>query len=256
MHTTKDTLYEFINDLKTKKEFEEEIKKRTQDCDGLFDEDTIALFIVDELGRNKQAITKIADLKANSDSTIEGEITNIYDSKEFTRKNGTSGKVLNLDITDDTGTCRLVLWNKDVEQINSKKIQKGTKLKIINGYTKDGYSGLEIHLGKWGLLETIQNNTTENKNIKSEEINEIEGTLISREPTKAFFKDSGEFGFVTTIKINIGNEEKQITIWDANVKEIQKYKIGDKIQIKDISKKQYNGKTEIHVNGNGTIKKA
>ena len=62
MHKTKDELYESIKDLKTRGEFEEEIKKRFQENDGLLDEDTIALFIIDELGRNKQVISKISDL--------------------------------------------------------------------------------------------------------------------------------------------------------------------------------------------------
>ena len=124
MHKTKDELYESIKDLKTKKEFEEEIKKRFREFDGLFDEDTIALFIVDKLGRNKQVISKISDLKPDSDYTVVGKITNIYDSKSFKRKNGTSGRVLNLDISDDTGTCRLVLWNKDVEQVKNKDIMR------------------------------------------------------------------------------------------------------------------------------------
>ena len=129
-------LYELIKDLKTKKEFEEEIKKRFQECEELFDEDTIALFIIDELGRNKQVIKKITDIQPDSDCTVVGKVTNIYESKNFKRKNGTSGKVINLDISDDTGTCRLVLWNKDVEQVKNKDIKRGTTVKIINGYTK------------------------------------------------------------------------------------------------------------------------
>ena len=140
MHKTKGELYELIKDLKTKREFEEEINDRFKKCDGLFDEDTIALFIVDELGKNKHTVSKIADLKPDSEYTVVGKIINIYDSKTFKRKNGTSGKVINLDISDDTGTCRLVLWNKDVDQVKNKDIKKGTTVKIINGYTKNGYS--------------------------------------------------------------------------------------------------------------------
>jgi len=255
MHKTKDELYELIKDLKTKKEFEEEIKKRFQECEELFDEDTIALFIIDELGRNKQVIKKIADIQPDSDCTVVGKVTNIYESKNFKRKNGTTGKVINLDISDDTGTCRLVLWNKDVEQVKNKDIKKGTTVKIINGYTKNGYSGLEINLGRWGLLEIEPEDTPSMKEVESERPADIKGILTYKEPTRAFFRDNGEFGFVTTIKIKEKESEKQITIWDTKVKEIQKFKIGDQVQIKDITTKQNNGKTELHVNGNSTIKR-
>ena len=251
MQQSKDQLYELIKDLKTKEEFEKEIQERYQQYEQLFNEDTVALFIVDELGKNKQVISKITDLKPDSDHAVLGTVTNIYELRTFTRKNGTSGRVVNLDISDDTGTCRLVLWDKDVDQIKNKDIKKGTKIKIINGYTKNGYSGLEINLGRWGLLETEANDTSE---IKETEPDEIKGTLIEKEATRAFFKDTGEFGFVTKINIKDDKGEKHITIWDEKVKEIQKYKIGDRLVIKDITMKQNNGRTELHANGHCTIK--
>ena len=122
MHKKKDELYESIKNLKTKKEFEDEIKNRFIENKKLLDKDTIALLIVDELERNNQVLSKISEIKPDSEYTVVGKITNIYESKSFKRKNGTSGKVINLDISDDTGSCRLVLWNKDVEQVKNKNI--------------------------------------------------------------------------------------------------------------------------------------
>jgi len=261
MQQSKEELYKLIKDLKTKKEFEKEIQKRYQQYEQLFNEDTIALFIVDELGKNKQVLSKISNLTADSDHAIAGTVTNIYEIKTFTKKNGTSGKVANLDISDDTGTCRLVLWDKDVGQIKHNNIKKGSKIKIINGYTKNGYSGLEINLGRWGLLELESNETSDVKDVVSDDHSKanktnsetISGILTEKEPTRAFFKDTGEFGFVTKITIKENNTEKHLTVWDDKVKEIQKIKIGDQIHLKNITLKQNNGKTEMHVNGYCTI---
>ena len=61
MHKTKNDLYKSIKDIITKQEFENKIKKNHEEFDGLLDEETIALFIVDELGRNKKVISKIID---------------------------------------------------------------------------------------------------------------------------------------------------------------------------------------------------
>jgi len=47
--------------------------------------------------------------------------------------------------------------------------------------------------------------------------------------------------------------EKHITIWDEKVKEIQKYKIGDQILLKNVTLKQNNGRTELHANGHCAI---
>jgi len=256
MHKTKTELIELIADLKTRENFEKEIKKRYKTYDGLIDQDTIALLIVDELGRNKQSITKIVDLTPDGDYTVVGRVQSISDLKTFKRKNGTPGKVINLEITDDTGACRLVLWNGDIYQIKNKEIKPGTMIKIINGYTKLGYTGgLEINLGRWGLLETQPTDIFSQKESSKYNTDEITGVLVQKESTKAFFKDDGEFGFVTTITIKEHDTKKEITLWDRCVKDIQAYKIGETITLKNITKKCGNGKTEFHVNENNSIKK-
>jgi replication factor A1 len=256
MHKTKTELYEQISDLKTKKDFEKEIKTRYKTYGELLDNDTIALLIVDELGRNKQSNTKIADLKADSEYTVVGTVQTISDSKTFKRKNGNPGKVANLEIADSSGLCRLVLWNGDIDHIKNKEIQPGTTVKIINGYTKTGYTGgMEINLGRWGLLEVEPVDTASLKEPSQTTTDEITGVLLEKQATKAFFKENGEFGFVTTIRVKEHNKETEITVWDRCVKDIQGCKIGEKITLKNFTSKQANGKKEYHINGNGTIHK-
>ena len=75
------------------------------------------------------------------------------------------------------------------------------------------------------------------------------------QPTRPFFKDNGEFGFVTNIKIKAEDGEKQITLWDEKVKEIQRFKQGNMLEIKNIDVREKNGNKEFHVNSRGNIKK-
>jgi ssDNA-binding replication factor A large subunit len=255
MHKTRPELIELIADIKTKKEIEKEIETRYKTYGELVDKDTVAFLLVDELGRNKQSITKIANLTANGDFTIIGRVMGITDSKSFKRKNGTAGKVANLDIVDESGTCRLVLWNGDTELIKNKEIQQGTVLKIINGYTKPGYrGGIEINLGRWGLLEVEPSDIPSEKELHNKQ-EEIAGVLVHKESTKTFFKDNGDIGFTTTITIKEQNIRKQIILQDDHVKEIQSYRIGDGLLLRDVVKKWQNGKTEFHLNTHGTLQK-
>ncbi|PNX52477.1 MAG: hypothetical protein BV458_09365, partial [Thermoplasmata archaeon M9B2D] len=115
MHKKKAELIEFIADIKTKKQIEKEIQTRYTIYEELVDTDTIAFLLVDELGRNIQSITKIANLTPNGDHTVIGRVLSISEKKTFKRKNGTPGRVINLEIADDSGTCRLVLWNGDID---------------------------------------------------------------------------------------------------------------------------------------------
>jgi len=252
MQQTKDQLYQTVKDQLSKQTFEKEIQKRYTQYDELFDIDTIALLYIDELGKNNQCMQTISELTANSEHVIQATVTNISELKTFSKKNGSTGRVQNIEIADDTGTCRLVLWDKEIEQINEKNISIGTKIKIINGYTKKGYTGIEISLGKWGALEIIQQNSINQKNIQQ---NNITGILSSIDSTKAFFKDNGDFGFITTITLQNKQGKHHIKVWDDKVKEIQQYNIGDVIHLNNISCKTNNGSTELHINDSCSIKK-
>jgi len=255
MQKNKNQLYEEIKDLKTKKEFLAEINKIKKDYDDLLDEDTAALLIVDELGRNKQNICKINEIKPEMECSVFGKITNINPSKNFNRKNGSTGKVINLELSDETGSCGLALWDKDVELITKKTIQIGTKVKIINGYIKNGFNGLEINVGRWGLIEIEPEEKIIPKIEKSENNSIIIGILVEVEPTKAFFRDNGEFGFITKIKVQTKEELKEIIIWDQKVKEIQKIKKGEYLKIEHFDIRNNNGKKELHLNSKGIILK-
>lgn len=246
-----DELYSKVKDLKTKKEFNEEIKKIQDDYDGLFDKETAALLVVDMLGRNKENLAKINNIEPGMECTLIGEITAIGDIREFDRKNGRPGRVINLNISDETGSCKLALWHNDVELVQNNSIKLGSKIKIVNGYVKNGYSGIEISVGRWGMIE-VQNNEINNRIVDK---SSIEGTIIEIQPSNAFFKDNGEFGFVTNIIVEDKQGKKQVTLWDEKVKEIQKFKKGDKIKIENISTKNKNGNIEYHLNGNAKIRK-
>jgi replication factor A1 len=256
MHITKESLYEKIKNIQTKEEFEKEIKHIKKQYNDLFDEETCALLIVDKLGKNKENICKISGLEHGMECTVFGKVTSISKTRNFNRKNGTEGRVINLEISDGSGSCNLVLWDKDVELVKNKTVKKGANVKVINGYIKNGYSGIELNIGRWGLIEIAPEGEIDIKETqKVEKPDQISGELTDVQPTRAFFKDDGEFGFVRNITVKTKKGPKQLTLWDDKVKEAQNFKAGDKVEINNIDIREKNGKTEIHLNGKGNIKK-
>jgi len=251
MHKDIKELYEQIKDLKTKEEFIKETKQIRKESDELFDEKTAALLIIDKYNRNKKSITKIGELENKKECTAIGKITRIQNQREYTKKNGSKGEVANLEIEDDSGKCTLVLWNNDCNLLKNNEIKEGSYVKIINGYIKNGFNGIEINIGKYGLIEVIENNS----DIDTKKEYNLDGKIIEINETRPFFRDNGEYGFVTDIKLQLKEGIKKITIWDEKVKEIQKFKIGDNITLKDVDIKNRNGKDEIHINGRCTIEK-
>ncbi|ADD09056.1 OB-fold nucleic acid binding domain-containing protein [Candidatus Aciduliprofundum boonei] len=141
-------LYLLIEDLMSYERFKDEIKKREKEYDGLLNEEAIAYMIVDELGRNPGNKMKIADLYDGINATIEAKIKRIGSVE--TRKNGEL-RVMRVDIYDDTGSCQLVLWNEEIDKIGMQ-LKPEMKIKIINGYVRENIYGLQVSLGRWGII--------------------------------------------------------------------------------------------------------
>lgn len=255
MGQTTQELYEHIKDLKTFDEFKEEITQRKSMYDDLFDEETLALLIIDELGRNTQSYSTIADLHPGVENTVVGIVTHIGKPRRFQRRNGSTGSVVNLMLTDETGTIPLVLWGDDVNLITDEKIKQNTKLKIINGYTKKGYQGTEITVGRWSTIEIIEKNHTPNKEQLKQQnpTPEITGFITKISPTTVFFKDDGTYGFVAKLFLQTKKGIQKITLWDDQVKCLLKYHTGDQIKIQNMDIKQNHEGKELHVNGRAII---
>lgn len=89
---------------------------------------------------------QMMDINSISDEgpvNIAGTISWKSQLRSFNRKDSSIGFVLNLDLYDGTGTIRLTLWDNHAKE--AEKYGIGEQLKIINGYTKDRESVLEVH---------------------------------------------------------------------------------------------------------------
>ncbi|HUT82185.1 MAG TPA: DUF2240 family protein [Candidatus Bathyarchaeia archaeon] len=96
--------------------------------------------------------TDLANLEPNmKDVNIKAKIMRIQEIRTFTKNDGTEGHVLNMGISDNTGSVRLVAW--DSKAIELETLEEMTSIEILHGYTKEGMQGIEIHLG---TLSTIQ----------------------------------------------------------------------------------------------------
>ena len=253
MQPTIQHYYNQIKDLKTPEEFISEIRQRTQDYDDLFTEEVIAHLIVDELDRNTQSIISIKDVHLGMECTIRGIITEINETKTFTRKNNTKGKLRKYLLTDETGSIPIILWNDDTEILTTDHLQNQATITIINGYSKKGYQGIELNIGRWSKIEISEPPKHKPANDHLKEKHSITGTIETIEPTSIFFKEDDTEGFIAKVTININGNIQSVICWNEQVKTIQQYTKGDTITITQATYRYLNGKQEIHVNGNATI---
>lgn len=100
-------------------------------------------------------VKNIKDLKDREEVTLEVEVTKIADTKEFEKRTGGKGRVRNISVKDETGSCRLALWDNDVDLVESLPLEVGSRLRCVDCYTKHSDFGLDISKGKKGKIEKI-----------------------------------------------------------------------------------------------------
>lgn len=137
-------------------DLDDRVAELRQEFGGLLNDEVLRRIAKEEEGGNNMAsIKKIADLGDKEEISIVVKVTRINDTKTFQKRTGGEGKVRNLNIEDETGTCRLTLWDEDVELPENMNIEIGTQLKLTDCYTKQTDFGLDITKGRKGQIELV-----------------------------------------------------------------------------------------------------
>jgi replication factor A1 len=148
---SKKELYKLVKDLVSDEEFEERIKVKIESWNELIDEDAAALLIVDELGRKQISYRKVSEVEEGV-VNLMARVEEIGELREIVTRRG-PGRVVNIALYDETGRCRLALWDNDIELIGKLGIEEGKTLRLINGYAKITRFGIDVSRGRGGVIE-------------------------------------------------------------------------------------------------------
>lgn len=93
---------------------------------------------------------KISEIQGNQgDINIEADVMEVGETRTL-EKNEKTLRVANAIIKDDSGTCKLTLWNDEIGKIN-----KGDRVKITKGYARQFREEIQLTAGKFGKMEVI-----------------------------------------------------------------------------------------------------
>ena len=161
------------------------IDQKLTQLSGLISKEGALHIIANELGvKLVENSGKIRDIYPGMKNVeLLGKTTQVYEVREFQRTDGTSGKVGNFLIGDETGTIKVVCWGSMAEEV--RKITPGTIVKIGGGLVKEGMRGYkEIHVSEHSKLlisplgETVEVRTNLNPvRKKIEELKENEDNI-------------------------------------------------------------------------------
>jgi len=94
---------------------------------------------------------KIIELKPGMKRVeITAKVLNISETREVTTRAGEQSRVATADVSDDSGTVKLTLWNEQIDQV-----KVNDSVKIENGYVTSFRGETQLNVGRYGKL-TVQ----------------------------------------------------------------------------------------------------
>ncbi len=144
--------YERAKDALTKDEFEGRVRAKIAEWGGLLDEDAAARLTLDEMGRASVNVQTIKELREGMEVTLRVRVDGFSPVREFVRRDGTQGRVVNVDISDDTGRCRLALWDDDAALVEQGRVRRGSTVRLLDCFVRVTRFGTEVSRGKFGTV--------------------------------------------------------------------------------------------------------
>jgi len=144
----------------SKKEVERLVNEKQQELSGLVSKEGAAYIVGRELGislvkegRRDLKIKNLTQGLRNVD--MELKVVRVYETRNW-EKGGKKGRVCNMLVGDETGVCRLSLWNEETALVESGKIREGDSIRISNGYVlSDNRGQPELRVGR-GKIKGIE----------------------------------------------------------------------------------------------------
>ena len=143
--------YRRVADRTTSAEFDGKVEGKIEEWGGLLDKDAASLLVLEEMGVDVAEWNPIANIDENAEVSIRGQVVALTPVREFTRHDGTKGRVVNATLKDATGACRVVLWDDDVALVESG-LKVGAFLRCLDCFVRRTNFGLEVGRGKFGAL--------------------------------------------------------------------------------------------------------
>ena len=148
---------------------------------------------IPELATLEKAIydyIKIDDVEEDEqDKILIGRIIEMYDPREFERDDGT-GLVRNIEIADDTGSIRVVLWNDDAE----REFELGQPIKLQNPRLRFNDRSNRVEASITGGTAILEPNESELAKLPSQE--ELMEAIYVSKTIESLLEDD------TNVKVN------------------------------------------------------
>ncbi len=182
---------------------------------------------------------------------IAGKVIDVGGMRTFSRKDGTEGHVNNITIGDETGKIRVTLWD---DLAKGAKFAVGDTIETTNGYSKESFGQMEIHIGNRGSIKIGDKKVEYSEQIMKigdigvNESCDIVGVVTEIEGVREFNKSDGSTGKVANLRVADETGGIRVALWGEHADIVNSISIGTKLKIMDCyAKVRWNDKVELNV---------
>lgn len=238
-------IYEKVKSHISPDHFHNLVEEKMRAMGNLCDLRTAALLVASEFGAKMEV--KIVDIQLSQNVVFIGKIKEIR-KREFKKADGSSGKVSNLVVGDETSSVRVVFWD-DVD------FEVGDTIKI-KGIARNTGFGMEVGARS---LEPVEISLE----TKKYRIEDIKGGMISIDlvarvleisQITEFKRPDGSHGKLRSMIVGDETGHIRALLWGENAE--KKFSPGSCVEIRNAYTKENFGIPEIHIGTNGEIKES
>jgi replication factor A1 len=234
--------------------FREAVEQKVEQMDGLADEETAAMIVAHELSDGE--VETVSDIETGMDEVqFVAKVVSVGDVRSFERDDG-EGRVLNVDVADETGSVRLAFWDGRAEAAKAE-LAEGDVIRV-GGSPRDGYSGLEVSVSDAepasadidvspGDGATVDALTMGQSDVT------LQGRVLGTEELRTFQRDDGSEGQVANLTLGDETGRVRVTLWDERAPRAEELEAGTDVEIVDGYVREREGDIELHVGDRGRV---
>ncbi|AAM07979.1 TPA: replication factor A [Methanosarcina acetivorans] len=262
-----ETIYKKLSHVISREDFLKRIEEKVENMGGLCDEAMAAMLVANELGFSDagRENLKIENITPETGPVnFIARVVSVFDVKEFTRNDGTIGRVGNLIVGDETGKLKLTLWDNMADLIKAGKVKVGQTIQI-SGYAKQGYSGVEVNIGNNGVLTESEEEV--DVAASSQKIKDIKdgmgdlnltGKVLEISEIRTFQRKDGSGGKVGNLLIGDETGTLRVTLWDEKTDFLNQLEYGDTVELINAYAREnaFTQKVELQIGNRSIIRKS
>jgi ssDNA-binding replication factor A large subunit len=251
-------VYEDLETDVSVEEFREAVEAKVEQMGGLADEESAAMLVAHELEDGE--VDGVNDVEPGmEDVKFVAKVTSVGEKRAFERDGDDQpdGRVINVEVADETGSVRLAFWDEKADAAESE-LAPGDVLKV-GGRPKEGYNGVEVNVDDVEPapdadvnVDVSGESTIDGLRLGLSDVN-VKGKVLDTESVRTFDRDDGSEGQVANLVLGDETGRVRVTMWDGQAETVEDVEAGESVEVVDGYTRERDGDLELHVGERGAI---